>query len=85
MFWHGKRASLHPDRGPWKDHRDYVRFLGQRELEWMRRFGRPQRNDLPHNSKLEGKILPEVYVNLLEKYIALSPYILPVNRTTLYE
>ncbi|KAJ9325398.1 hypothetical protein DTO027B5_4959 [Paecilomyces variotii] len=77
MFWRGKRALFEVDRGPWKHPRDYVRSVGQRELEWTRKFGKPQQNDFPHNNFLKGDISPTGYIDLLEQYISLSPYILP--------
>ncbi|KAL1964763.1 hypothetical protein VTN77DRAFT_6630 [Rasamsonia byssochlamydoides] len=65
MFWRGKRALLDLNRGPWKDQRDYVRSIGVRELEWTRQF---------------GEISPVSYMDLLEKYLSISPYVLPEDR-----
>ncbi|GAD95033.1 hypothetical protein CPC735_071470 [Paecilomyces variotii No. 5] len=77
MFWRGKRALFGVDR---KDPRDYVRSIGQQELEWTRKFGKPQQNDFPHNNILKGDISPTGYIDLLEQYISLPPYILPRYR-----
>ncbi|KAE8151418.1 kinase-like domain-containing protein [Aspergillus avenaceus] len=79
-FWRGKRALHELNRGPWRDPRDYVRSVGQRELEWTSKYGKPLRNDFPHNSIVEGEISPEVYVGLLNKFILMSPHILPEDR-----
>ncbi|OOF93889.1 hypothetical protein ASPCADRAFT_132230 [Aspergillus carbonarius ITEM 5010] len=80
MFWRGRRAVLDLDRGPWKDHRDYVRSMGQRELEWTTKHGRPQQNDFPHNNMVKGEISPDIYADLLRTYITISPHILPGDR-----
>ncbi|KFY76276.1 hypothetical protein V498_09687 [Pseudogymnoascus sp. VKM F-4517 (FW-2822)] len=89
MFWRGKRDGLELDRGPWRDPHDYLRAIGTRELEWTRRFGTSRQNSFPHNTMLDGEISPELYTDLLEKYLALSAYLLPkskghlLNRPTL--
>ncbi|OBT86550.1 hypothetical protein VE02_04354 [Pseudogymnoascus sp. 03VT05] len=80
MFWRGRRAGLELDRGPWRDPHAYLRAIGTRELEWTRRFGTPLENHFPHNTMLDGEISPEVYTELLDKYLALSPYLLPKSR-----
>ncbi|PWY77317.1 hypothetical protein BO94DRAFT_568281 [Aspergillus sclerotioniger CBS 115572] len=77
MFWRGKRAALDLNRGPWKDHRDYVRSVGQRELEWATKYGKPRQNDFPHNNMMKGEISPDIYADLLKRYILISPHILP--------
>lgn len=38
------------------------------------------KNEFPHGDMLEGKIAPEVYPGLLDKYLALSSYLLPKSR-----
>ncbi|OBT77466.1 hypothetical protein VF21_05233 [Pseudogymnoascus sp. 05NY08] len=80
MFWRGKRAGLELDRGPWRDPHAYLRAIGTKELEYTRRFGKPMRNKFPHNDMLEGEIAPEAYTELLDKYLALSSYLLPKSR-----
>ncbi|KAL2011510.1 hypothetical protein VTN00DRAFT_4228 [Thermoascus crustaceus] len=67
-------------RGPWRDQREYVCSIGIRELEWTRQFGKPQVNDFPHNNIVKGEVSPETYMDLLEKYLSTSPYILPEGR-----
>ncbi|KAI9045164.1 kinase-like domain-containing protein [Aspergillus affinis] len=79
-FWRVKRASLDLDRRPWRDHRDYVRSVGCREFEWTRRYGKPQQNDFPHNNIVKGDISPGIYLDLLQKFLSLAPYILPEDR-----
>ncbi|KAI9673929.1 MAG: Phosphotransferase enzyme [Caeruleum heppii] len=89
MFWRGKRAQLDLNRGPWSDPHDYLRSVGQRELEWTRRFGKAQVNDFPHNTVLKGEISPKTYLDLLDKYLSVAPHLLPrdhgnpLNRPTL--
>ncbi|EZF30847.1 hypothetical protein H109_04219 [Trichophyton interdigitale MR816] len=79
MFWRGKRANFDLNRGPWRDHCQYLQSIGQRELEWTKKFGKPMMNTFPHNA-LEGiprEVPHDVYIDLLKKYMSLAPYILP--------
>lgn len=41
------------------------------------------RNEFPHNDMLEGEIAPEAYTELLNKYLAISSYLLPKSRDNL--
>ncbi|KAL2377672.1 hypothetical protein RJZ90_006549 [Blastomyces dermatitidis] len=52
MFWHGKRAEMQVDRGPWRNPHKYLAAIGKRELEWTKRFGKPLEKDFPYNSLL---------------------------------
>lgn len=63
-----------------RDPHAYPRAVGTNKLELTRCFGKPLENTFPHNSMLEGKIAPEVYTELLDKYLALSSYLLPKSR-----
>ncbi|KKZ65758.1 hypothetical protein EMCG_08433 [[Emmonsia] crescens] len=77
MFWRGKRAQLEINRGPWRNHRDYLHSTGWKEREWTRKYGKPQVNEFPHNDMLQGEIAPEKYVDLLDRYLSICPYLLP--------
>ncbi|OJD10857.1 hypothetical protein ACJ73_09674 [Blastomyces percursus] len=77
MFWRGKRAQFEINRGPWRNHRDYLYSIGWKEKEWTRKYGKPQTNDFPHNTMLEGAVAPEIYVHLLDRYLSICPYLLP--------
>ncbi|KFY11109.1 hypothetical protein V492_04652 [Pseudogymnoascus sp. VKM F-4246] len=83
MFWFGRRTGIELDRGPWRDPHAFLRAIGTKELESKHRFGKPMENEFPHNDMLEGKIAPEAYTELLDKYIALSSYLLPKSRENL--
>ncbi|PGH07903.1 hypothetical protein AJ80_07943 [Polytolypa hystricis UAMH7299] len=80
MFWRGKRAQLELNRGPWRNQLDYLHSIGFREKEWTRKFGKPQTNEFPHNNMLKGEIAPEIYIDLLDKYLSVAPYLLPEDR-----
>ncbi|KFY43429.1 hypothetical protein V494_01999 [Pseudogymnoascus sp. VKM F-4513 (FW-928)] len=67
----------------WRDPHAYLHAIGTKELESTRRFGKPMENEFPHNDMPEGKIAPEAYTGLLDKYIALSSYLLPKSRGNL--
>ncbi|EGE79026.2 phosphotransferase enzyme family protein [Blastomyces dermatitidis ATCC 18188] len=77
MFWYGKRAEMQVDRGPWRNPHKYLAAIGKRELEWTKRFGKPLEKDFPYNSLLPGVIPPSAYSTLLEKYLAIAPFLLP--------
>lgn len=103
MFWRGKRTSF--CRGPCKftldsynvhfltvagnDPNDYVISIAYKEIEWTQRYGKPLELDFPHNGVFPGKKFPEDYLHLLDKYLTLTPYLLPkdadsaLNRPTL--
>ncbi|KAL9104654.1 MAG: hypothetical protein Q9163_000397 [Psora crenata] len=89
MFWRGRHAQLDLNRGPWSDQHEYLRSVGRREIEWTRKFGKPQVNDFPHNTVLKGEVSPKIYLDLLDKYQSVVPYLLPggqgnpLNRPTL--
>ncbi|RAL11729.1 uncharacterized protein BO97DRAFT_470893 [Aspergillus homomorphus CBS 101889] len=80
MFWRGRRTLLDIDRGPWTDHREYARSVGQRELAWTKRYGKPLQNGFPHNTIVEGEIPHEANLDLLNRYSLISPFILPKDR-----
>ncbi|EFE44026.1 hypothetical protein TRV_01206 [Trichophyton verrucosum HKI 0517] len=77
MFWYGKRSELKLDRGPWSDPCQYLRAIGNRELEWTKKYGNPLEKEFPYNTLLPGTIPHEKYAALLEKYLAIAPFFLP--------
>ncbi|QVM06144.1 Phosphotransferase enzyme [Coccidioides posadasii str. Silveira] len=79
MFSYGKRAELDIYRGPWRDWKTYLCAIGEREIESTRRYGKPLELDFPHNGPFPGKHDPKQYIALLEKYLALVPFLLPKN------
>ena len=58
---------------------DYIRSIGERELTWTRSSGQAQTLGFPHNTLLKGQISPSIYVDLLEKYMSVSPHLLPAS------
>ncbi|KAL2835767.1 kinase-like domain-containing protein [Aspergillus pseudodeflectus] len=77
MFWYGKRANLDIHRGPWSDHKEYLTCIARKEVEWTRRYGKPIELDFPHNGVFPGVKSPADYISLLDKYLALAPFLLP--------
>ncbi|WEW56252.1 hypothetical protein PRK78_001691 [Emydomyces testavorans] len=59
------------------DANHYLRSVAEKEIEWTRRYGKPLELDFPHNGAFPGKHSPDRYLALLEKYLALVPYLLP--------
>ncbi|RMZ80547.1 hypothetical protein DV737_g2913, partial [Chaetothyriales sp. CBS 132003] len=84
MFWYGRRAALKLDRGPWKNHVDYLQAIAQKEMDWTRRYGTPMEPDFPHNTLGLGVQRPEDYYKLLESYQSLASHLLPKDRTHLF-
>lgn len=93
MFWYGKRAGLNFFRGPCElqpnaiinlvnlrignDPTEYIQSIGKNEEAWTIRHGKPTELDSPHNGIFPGEKKPEEYLDLLQKYFALCPYLLP--------
>ncbi|PLB49757.1 phosphotransferase enzyme family protein [Aspergillus steynii IBT 23096] len=83
MFWHGARASFDLHRGPWIDPKGYLVSTAEKEIEWARRIGKPIELDFPHNGVFPGVKDPETYIDLLNKYLMLVPYLLPKTKSPL--
>ncbi|KAJ5575573.1 serine/threonine protein kinase [Penicillium sp. DV-2018c] len=89
MFWYGQRAKLELDRGPWSDPRQYLLASANKEIKWTENFGKPLECDFPHNTMFPGVNSHQDYLELLKKYLAIAPYLLPkdpgdvLNRPTL--
>ncbi|KAK2766230.1 Phosphotransferase enzyme [Arachnomyces sp. PD_36] len=77
MFSYGKRAGLDIYRGPWRNAKDYLRAIAGKEIDSTRKYGTPLELDFPHNGPFPGEHDPKQYIALLEKYLALVPYLLP--------
>ncbi|KAJ5591923.1 kinase-like protein [Penicillium hispanicum] len=77
LFWYGKRADFNLHRGPWNDPIEYFQSIAQKEQQWTRRYGKPVELDFPHNGIFPGEKNPEEYLDLLHKYLAMTPYLLP--------
>ncbi|OGE47113.1 hypothetical protein PENARI_c063G08313 [Penicillium arizonense] len=71
-LWGLGRAQMNLDRGPWRSVTDYARALGMNELEWAASHARPRMN---FHRSMDAPETPSEYIALLEKYIALSPYL----------
>ncbi|KAL4779756.1 kinase-like domain-containing protein [Aspergillus varians] len=80
MFWHRGRDALDLYRGPcgyiWPP---YLQAVAQKEIAWIEQYGKPLELDFPHNGAFPGEKHPKEYLHLLEKYLALVPYLLPQN------
>lgn len=71
------------------DPKDYLISIARKEIEWTQRYGKPLELDFPHNGVFPGEKSPEDYLCLLDKFVALAPFLLPsaadnvLNRPTL--
>jgi aminoglycoside phosphotransferase (APT) family kinase protein len=77
MFWYGRRAGLKLNRGPWRNHVEYLQSIGRKEIDWTQRYGKPIEPDFPHNAMGLGVQRPEDYLKLFECYQLLTPHLLP--------
>ncbi|EGD94835.1 hypothetical protein TESG_02337 [Trichophyton tonsurans CBS 112818] len=77
LYQYGQRAGLKLDRGPWSDLHHYLRAIGRRELEWTKNYRLPLEKEFPYNALLPGIIPHEHYAALLQKYLAIAPFLLP--------
>ncbi|KAL4777999.1 serine/threonine protein kinase [Aspergillus varians] len=77
MFWYGRRAELDLDRGPWSEPKDYLLATAEKEIQWTEKYGKPLECDFPHNTIFPGIQFPRKYLELLRKYLALAPHLLP--------
>ncbi|KAF2811522.1 uncharacterized protein BDZ99DRAFT_487255 [Mytilinidion resinicola] len=77
MFWYGRRAGLKLNRGPWKNHVEYLQSIAQKEIDWTQRYGKSMEPDFPHNDLGLGVQRPEDYLKLLECYQLMTPHLLP--------
>lgn len=59
------------------DPKEYLISIAQKEIEWTQRYGKPVELDFLHNDVFPRENPPEVYLHLLNKYLALVPYLLP--------
>jgi hypothetical protein len=59
------------------DHKEYLTCIARKEVEWTRRYGKPIELDFPHNGVFPGVKSPADYISLLDKYLALAPFLLP--------
>ncbi|OJD20217.1 hypothetical protein ACJ73_08451 [Blastomyces percursus] len=65
------------DISPALNPHEYLPAIGKRELAWAKEFGKPQGVDFPHNAFFPEVNSHELYISLLEKYLAIAPFLLP--------
>ncbi|KAJ6110161.1 serine/threonine protein kinase [Penicillium sp. IBT 16267x] len=63
------------------DPKQYLRAIANKEVLWTERFGRPLECDFPHNTVFPGVKSHKDYLILLNKYLAIAPYLIPQDPT----
>ncbi|KKZ64555.1 hypothetical protein EMCG_01434 [[Emmonsia] crescens] len=88
-WWYHRRDELQVGRGPWTSTLDMLTAIGQRELEWLQKFGKPRYPREPLYRELYGKkrVDPQGQIVNLQNYLKIAPYIVPAredwNRPTI--
>ncbi|PGH23411.1 hypothetical protein AJ80_02521 [Polytolypa hystricis UAMH7299] len=59
------------------DSKSYLAAIANKELKWVEKFGKPLECDFPHNTVFPGANSDKHYLRLLQKYLAISPYLFP--------
>ncbi|KAE9365715.1 phosphotransferase enzyme family protein [Stipitochalara longipes BDJ] len=78
-FWHGKRATMATDRGPWESPQDYLTAIANREIAWIRDFAVPKSpKDIFVASEAQNS--PSSHVSLYEMFLRTIPYLFPQNK-----
>lgn len=72
-----ERIKMATDSSTGSSSTAYLRSIADKEIEWTQQYGRTLELQFPHNGVLTGKQNPDRYVDLLRKYLALAPYLLP--------
>ncbi|KFY16810.1 hypothetical protein V492_01078 [Pseudogymnoascus sp. VKM F-4246] len=86
-FWRRDRASMPIERGPWKTAHDYLKALANNQIKWLDQHAvsEPQM-DIFNASDAQNS--PDAHISLYRKYLAISPYIFPedksMSRSTLW-
>ncbi|DAA73798.1 TPA_exp: Uncharacterized protein A8136_4001 [Trichophyton benhamiae CBS 112371] len=78
QFWHGERADMKLDRGPWTNPADCVASPARRELAWTSKYGKPR----PRRAFLlptEEDISPREHISLLSQYLQVSSFLVPTQ------
>ncbi|KAK2738840.1 hypothetical protein FQN55_000396 [Onygenales sp. PD_40] len=89
MWWYHGRDELQANRGPWRSTLDLLTEVGQRELQWLHKFGRPRypREPLYRELYNNQKVDPTTQIANLEDYVQVARYLVPprddLNRPTL--
>ncbi|KAF3899222.1 Mitochondria protein Fmp29 [Trichophyton interdigitale] len=79
QFWHGERADMELDRGPWTSPADCVSAPARRELACTSTFGKPR----PRRAFLlptEENIDPREHISLLSQYLQVAPFLVPAQQ-----
>ncbi|WEW55174.1 hypothetical protein PRK78_000603 [Emydomyces testavorans] len=79
LWWYLGRDKLEVGRGPWTSSTDVLNAVGFRELEWLRKYGKPRYPREPLYKEFYGnkKVNPDAQLRSLQDYLTLAPFIVP--------
>ncbi|KAI9725786.1 MAG: Phosphotransferase enzyme [Cirrosporium novae-zelandiae] len=72
-LWEEKRKEISLDRGPWNNPLEYIEAMGSNEIQWTKCYAQPRTNSM------ENPESPDEYLSLLERYLRLTPYLVPTS------
>ncbi|KAL5115273.1 hypothetical protein ACEQ8H_006865 [Pleosporales sp. CAS-2024a] len=80
-WWFGERGDLEIDRGPHENSRLVLQTPAEKELAWIRAYGRPRFPfERAHRETFDyRKQNPEEHAKSLENYIQVAPYLVPTS------
>ncbi|KAK0106136.1 hypothetical protein ONS95_004638 [Cadophora gregata] len=73
-LWRGERANMDMDRGPYNEPLDFIKAVATNEIRFIKTHARPRLNY--HRSSTQPE-LPEEVLDLLQRYLKLSPAMIP--------
>ncbi|EPE27720.1 hypothetical protein GLAREA_04511 [Glarea lozoyensis ATCC 20868] len=79
LWWYQQRDELSANRGPWHTSKDVLSAVGERELEWLQKFGceRYPREALYREFYGHQRVDPQVHIGYLLDYLKLAPHVVP--------
>ncbi|KAF1828217.1 hypothetical protein BDW02DRAFT_635315 [Decorospora gaudefroyi] len=76
-FWEKQRSDMQY-HGPWTSSAEYLKSVARREIEWINAHANPQEpRKTPWQYTSPQQKSPEAHTALLEKFLAIIPYITP--------
>ncbi|KAL2071900.1 hypothetical protein VTL71DRAFT_13135 [Oculimacula yallundae] len=73
-LWRGEKASMDLNRGPYEGPQDFIKAMAENETKFIKAYARPRMNYARSLTKPES---PDDMLDLLDRYLQLSPAMVP--------